>query len=241
MATVTRTAIVTGAGSGIGRAVALQLAREGADVAAADINAETAAATAAAIAALGRRSLAIHVDVTERPQVQAMVQRVLAAWGRIDILVACAGIFPRTAIADLPEEEWDRVVDTHAKGTFLCCQAVLPTMIEQRSGRIVTTVSGLATAGQPRSAAYAAGKGAIIGFTRVLANEAMPYGITVNAFGPGATNTPMVRDNHTPEEIAELHRRAPFGRLPEPEQSAELAVWFTRPETAHITGRIFVQ
>lgn len=241
MATVTRTAIVTGAGSGIGRAVALQLAREGADVAAADINAKTAAATAAAIAALGRRSLAIHVDVTERPQVQAMVQRVLAAWGRIDILVACAGIFPRTAIVDLPEEEWDRVVDTHAKGTFLCCQAVLPTMIEQRSGRIVTTVSGLATAGQPRSAAYAAGKGAIIGFTRVLANEAMPYGITVNAFGPGATNTPMVRDNHTPEEIAELHRRAPFGRLPEPEQAAELAVWFTRPETAHITGRIFVQ
>ncbi len=241
MAVQTRTAIVTGAGSGIGRAAALQLAREGADVACADLNPATAAASAEAIAALGRRSLAIPVDVRNRAQAQAMAKRVLDAWGRIDVLLACAGIFPRTAVIDLSEEEWDSVVDTHVKGTFLCCQAVLPTMMAQRSGRIVNTVSGLATAGQPCSAAYAAGKGAIIGFTRVLANEAMPYGITVNAFGPGATNTPMVRDNHTPDEIVELHRRAPFGKLPEAEQSAELALWFTRPETAHLTGRIFVQ
>src|SRR5687767_4044524 len=175
MAAETRTAIVTGAGSGIGRATALQLAREGADVAAADINGETARATAEAIAALGRRSLAVQVDVRDKAQVQAGVKQVLDAWGRIDILVACAGIFPRTAVVDLAEDEWDSVVDTHVKGTFLMCQAVLPTMMEQRAGRIVTTVSGLATAAQPRSAAYAAGKGAIIGFTRVLANEAMPH------------------------------------------------------------------
>jgi NAD(P)-dependent dehydrogenase (short-subunit alcohol dehydrogenase family) len=241
MAGETRTAIVTGAGSGIGRATALQLAREGADVAAADINGETARATAEAIAALGRRSLAVQVDVRDKAQVQAGVKQVLDAWGRIDILVACAGIFPRTAVVDLAEDEWDSVVDTHVKGTFLMCQAVLPTMMEQRAGRIVTTVSGLATAGQPRSAAYAAGKGAIIGFTRVLANEAMPHGMTVNAFGPGATNTPMVQQHYKPEEMDVMHQRAPFGRLPEPEQSAELAVFFTRPQTAHLTGRIFVQ
>jgi NAD(P)-dependent dehydrogenase (short-subunit alcohol dehydrogenase family) len=236
-----QTAIVTGAGSGIGRAVALQLAREGADVAAADLNADAAAATAAAIAALGRRSLAIPVDVAVRAQVQAMAEQVRTAWGRIDILVACAGIFPRRAIVDLPEEEWDRVIAVHLKGTFLCCQAVLPTMMAQRYGRIVTTVSGLANAGQPRSAAYAAAKGGIISFTRVLAREAEPYNITVNAFGPGVTDTPLFRAGHTPEEIEEAARRAPFGRLPTPEQAAELAVWFTRPETAHITGRIFVQ
>ena len=236
-----QTAIVTGAGSGLGRAIPLQLAREGADVAADDLNAEAATATAAAVAALGRRGLAIPLDVVDRAQVQAMAEHVRAEWGRIDVLVACAGIFQRTAIVDLAEAEWDRHIDVHLKGTFLCCQAVLPTMMAQRYGRIVTTVSGQAAAGRPRTAAYAAAKGGIISFTRVLAAEAEPYGITANAFGPGATDTPMVRGAHTPEEVAEVHRRAPFGRLPTPEQSAELAVWFTRPETAHITGRIFVQ
>ena len=236
-----QTAIVTGAGSGLGRAIAVQLAREGADVACADLNEATAAETAKMVADLGRRSLAIGVDVTNRAQVQAMVERVRAAWDRIDILVTSAGIYPRTAIVDLAEEEFDRVLATHAKGTFLCCQAVLPTMQAQRSGRIVTLASGLAAAGAPKSAAYAAGKGAIISFTRVLAREAMPYNITANAVGPGATDTPMVRNNHNPEEIAEQRQRAPFGKLPTAEQSAELVVWFTRPESAHITGRVFVQ
>jgi NAD(P)-dependent dehydrogenase (short-subunit alcohol dehydrogenase family) len=241
MAREGRTAIVTGGGSGIGRAVCLQLAREGADVAVADQNGEAAEATAQAVRELGRRSLAIAVDVRDRGQVQAMAARVRGEWGRIDILVACAGVNRRTPIVDLSEEEWDWHLDVHAKGTFLCCQAVLPTMMEQRSGRIVTTASGQAAAGAPRTAAYAAGKGAIISFTRVLAREAEPYGITVNAFGPGATDSPMVRAIHSAEEMADLARRAPFGRLPTPEQAAELAVWFTRPETAHITGRIFVQ
>ncbi|HEY7066484.1 MAG TPA: SDR family NAD(P)-dependent oxidoreductase [Chloroflexota bacterium] len=234
-------AIVTGAGSGLGRAVALQLAREGAAVACADLNETTAAETARAVEDLGPRSLAIGVDVTNRAQVKAMVERVRSVWDRIDILVTSAGIYPRTPIVDLAEEEFDRVLATHVKGTFLCCQAVLPTMIAQRYGRIVTLASGLAAAGAAKSAAYAAGKGGIISFTRVLAREAMPYNITANAVGPGATDTPMVRNNHSPEEIEEQKRRAPFGKLPTAEQSAELVVWFTRPESAHITGRIFVQ
>jgi meso-butanediol dehydrogenase/(S,S)-butanediol dehydrogenase/diacetyl reductase len=236
-----QTAIVTGAGSGLGRAVAVLLAREGADVACADLNEATAAETAEMVKGLGRRSLAIGVDVTNRAQVQAMVERVRAAWDRIDILVTSAGIYPRTAIVDLAEEEFDRVLATHAKGTFLCCQAVLPTMQAQRHGRIVTLASGLAAAGAPKSAAYAAGKGAIISFTRVLAREAMPYNITANAVGPGATDTPMVRNNHNPAEIEEQRQRAPFGKLPTAEQSAGLVLWFTRPESAHITGRVFVQ
>jgi len=236
-----QTAIVTGAGSGIGRAIALQLAREGADVAAVDLNPETAAATAAAIEALGRRALAIPTNVAERAPVQAMVERVRAAWGRIDALVACAGISVRYSILQLDEPTWDRVVGVHLKGTFLCCQAVLPTMIEQRYGRIVNTVSGLAAAGVPGSAAYAAAKGGIISFTKVLAREAEPFGITVNAFGPGATDTPLFRGGAQPGEVEATARSAPFGRLPSPEQAAELAVWFTRPEMEHITGRIFVQ
>jgi len=237
----TRTAIVTGAGSGIGRAIALQLAREGRDVAVADLNAESAEATAKAVEGLGRRGLAVPVNVVDAGQVKAMAARVREAWGRIDILVACAGIYPRAKIVDLDEAEWDRVLGIHLKGTFLCCQAVLPTMMEQRYGRIVTTVSGLAAAGVPGSAAYAAAKGGIISFTKVLAKEAEPFGITVNAFGPGATDTPLFRGGAQPGEVEATERMAPFGRLPTAEQSAELAVWFTRPEMEHITGRIFVQ
>src|SRR5581483_11282933 len=206
-----------------------------------DLNAESAASTASAVEGLGRRALAIPTDVTDRAQVQAMAARVREAWGRIDILIACAGIYPRTRIVDLSEEEWDRVIDIHLKGTFLCCQAVLPTMMEQRYGRIVNTVSGLAAGGVPRSAAYAAAKGGIISFTKVLAKEAEPYNITANAFGPGPTDTPLLRASATPEDVEAATRRSWFGRLPTPEQGAELAVWFVRPETAHITGRIFVQ
>jgi 3-oxoacyl-[acyl-carrier protein] reductase len=234
-------AIVTGAGSGLGRAIALQLAREGAHVAAVDIHAETASATAAAVEALGPRALAIPTDVADRAQVQAMAERVRAAWGRIDILIACAGIFLRAPIVEFDEADWDRMLAVHLKGTFLCCQAVLPTMMAQRYGRIVTTASGQAVSAPPNSAAYAAAKGGIISFTRVLAKEAEPYGITANAFGPGTTDTPMLREGKTPEQMEEYHRRAPFGRLATPEQGAELAVWFVRRETAHITGRIFTQ
>jgi NAD(P)-dependent dehydrogenase (short-subunit alcohol dehydrogenase family) len=241
MAAVQRTAIVTGAGSGLGRAIALQLAREGSDIACVDQSAETAEATARAIRELDRRALPIALDVRDRPAVQAMARRVRDEWGRIDSLVACAGVLRNVPVLDLSEEEWDRHLDIHAKGTFLCCQAVLPTMIEQRYGRIVTTVSGLARAGVPGTAAYAAGKGAIISFTLVLAREVERYEITVNAFGPGPTDTPLLRAGVPPEQMELTVRQSTFGRLPTPEQGAELAVWFTRPETAHITGRIFVQ
>jgi meso-butanediol dehydrogenase/(S,S)-butanediol dehydrogenase/diacetyl reductase len=241
MAGVQRTAIVTGAGSGLGQAIALQLAREGSDVACVDQNAETAERTAGAIRELGRRGLALPLDVRERSAVQAMAQRVRDEWGRIDALVACAGVLRNVPVLELTEEEWDRHLDIHAKGTFLCCQAVLPAMIEQRYGRIVTTVSGLARAGTPGTAAYAAAKGAIISFTLVLAREVEPYQITVNAFGPGPTDTPLLRGGVPAEQMDLTIRQSTFGRLPTPEQGAELAVWFTRPETAHITGRIFVQ
>src|SRR4051794_31423842 len=121
-------AIVTGGGSGIARAISLQLAREGADVAIVDINSAAAGATARDVGELGRRGLAVPTDVAVRAQVQAMADKVRTTLGRIDILIACAGIYPRTAIVDLTEEEWDRVLSIHLKGTFLCCQAVLPTM-----------------------------------------------------------------------------------------------------------------
>jgi NAD(P)-dependent dehydrogenase (short-subunit alcohol dehydrogenase family) len=236
-----QTAIVTGAGSGLGHAIALQLACEGADVAAVDINADPARATAAEIEALGRRALTLPVDVAVYDEVQAATAAVHAAWGRIDILIACAGISLRAPIVEFPEADWDRMLAVHLKGTFFCCQAVLPTMMEQRYGRIVTTASGQAVSAPPLGAAYAAAKGGIISFTRVLAREVEPYGITANAFGPGTTDTPMLRRGKRLEQLEALHRQAPFGRMATPEQGAELAVWFVRPETAHITGRVFTQ
>ncbi|HEY7060171.1 MAG TPA: SDR family NAD(P)-dependent oxidoreductase [Chloroflexota bacterium] len=236
-----RVAIVTGAGSGIGRAICLQLAREGVHVAAVDLDPETAAATARAVSELGRASQAHGLDVADRAAVQAMADQVRGAWGRIDVLVACAGINFHRSVLETTEADWDRLLDTHLKGTLFCVQAVLPTMMEQRSGRIVTTVSGQAQAGRPGTAAYATAKGGLISFTKVLGKEAEPYGITVNAFGPGVTDTPMVRKGNSPEQLARIAaEQAPFGVLPTAEQSAELAVWFTRPETAHITGRIFL-
>jgi NAD(P)-dependent dehydrogenase (short-subunit alcohol dehydrogenase family) len=170
-----------------------------------------------------------------------MVQSVKEQWDRIDILVTCAGIFPHRPIIEQDEAEWNRVIAVQLNGTFFCCQAVLPVMMAQRSGRIVITASGLAVYPLKGAAAYSAAKGGTISFARVLAKEAEPFGITVNAYGPGTTDTPMVRNISTPEEMAEHHRTAPFGRLPTAEQSAEMAVWFTRPETAHLTGRVFLQ
>jgi NAD(P)-dependent dehydrogenase (short-subunit alcohol dehydrogenase family) len=236
-----RTAIVTGAASGIGQAIALQLAAEGADVAAADLNAAGAEATAAQVRERGRRGLAVLGDVADGAQVRAMVDRVVAEWGHVDILITCAGIFPRKTILEFDEDEWDRVIAVHLKGTFLCCRAVLPHMMEQRYGRIVTTVSGIALSrGRPKTSAYAAAKGGIISFTRALAAEAAPYGITVNAFGPGPTDTPMFH-GEAPDHAAAAIRQTSFGRLGTPAEAAELAVWFTRPETAHVTERIFLR
>ena len=235
-----RTAIVTGAASGIGRAVCIQLARENVDIVAADLNGQGAASTAGDVKALGRAAFSFALDVADRRQVSAMVEGVQGEWKHVDILVNCAGVFPRTAIVDLEESEWDRVIGAHLKGTFLCRQAVLPGMIARRSGRIVNTTSGLANAGQARTAAYAAAKGGIISLTRVLATEAEPCGITVNAYSPGITDTPMVKNAQTPESLAQLALTCPFGRLATPEESANIAVWFTRPETAHITGRVFL-
>jgi len=236
-----RTAIVTGAGSGLGRAIALMLAAEGRDVACVDLNPESAEQTAARVRDADRRALAIALDVRDRAAVQAMAQRVRDEWGRIDILVACAGVLKHLTVLELSEEDWDWHLDIHAKGTLFCCQAVLPAMMEQRYGRIVTTVSGLANAGAVGTAAYAAAKSAIIGLTKVMAREAEPYEITVNAFGPGPTDTPLLRQGVPEDRMAETVRRSQFGRLPTAEQGAELAVWFTRDHTAHITGRIFVQ
>lgn len=199
-----RVALVTGGGSGIGRAIALGLAGIGIHVGVADRDPDRVVSTAAAIESCGSRAHAVAADVTQIANVHRVVGEVSERLGPIDILVNCAGIFPCSPVADMPEAEWDRVLDTNVKGVFLVSQAVLPAMLARQQGRILSITSGLALTGAPRGAHYAASKGAIDAFTRSFAKEVAENGINVNAIAPGLTDTPMMRGANSPD----VHRRA---------------------------------
>lgn len=187
------TAIITGGGSGIGRALCLGLAQEGAAVVVADIRLPEAQATVAEVQERGGNASAIRVDVAQSTSVDAMVQAALEVSGRIDILINCAGIYPRHSVVEMSEEEWRHVLDVNLTGTFLCCKAVAGPMLVQGSGKIVNLVSGRGVTGAMNGAHYAASKGGLIAFTASLGMELGPHGINVNAVAPGATDTPMLR------------------------------------------------
>jgi NAD(P)-dependent dehydrogenase (short-subunit alcohol dehydrogenase family) len=188
-----KVAIITGGGSGIGRALCLGLGQEGATVVACDVNASAAEATASEATHLGVNASACAVDVSQAGQVAAMVERAISAEGRIDILVNAAGIWPRHPFLEVSEDEWRRVLDVNLTGTFLCCRAVAPHMIEQRSGKIVNLASGRGVAGAINGVHYAASKGGVIALTVSLGMELGDYGINVNAVAPGGTETPLFR------------------------------------------------
>jgi NAD(P)-dependent dehydrogenase (short-subunit alcohol dehydrogenase family) len=186
-----RIALVTGGGRGIGRAAALALASAGADVAVAARSADELAGTVAAIRAAGRRGDAIVCDVTERPQVEAMIARVKGVLGEPLILVNNAGIAGSAKLTDTTDEMWDRMLRVNATGAFYCTRAVLPMMLQANWGRIVNVASTAARSGGPYIAAYAASKHALLGLTRAVAAEVATQGITVNAVCPGYVDTAM--------------------------------------------------
>ncbi|MBG4654447.1 SDR family oxidoreductase [Pseudomonas aeruginosa] len=188
-----RVALVTGAGRGIGRGIALALARAGAAVAVADLDPQVAEETAAAIRSLGRRSLALGVDVSDGDSVRAMVERVATEFGRLDVAVNNAGVISIRKVAELSLADWDRVMHVNARGVFLCCQAELPLMQAQRWGRIVNLSSIAGKVGLPDLAHYCASKFAVIGFSNALAKEVARDGVTVNALCPGIVGTGMWR------------------------------------------------
>lgn len=228
-----RAAIVTGAGSGIGRAIAHGLAREGAAVVVADVDAARAQAVAAEIESAGGRSLAHMVDVSDSAAVDGLADASVERFRAIDILVNNAGTAARAPVAEMTDEQWDRVVAVNLRGTFLCSRAVLRYMIPRRSGKIVNTASGLGLRGSPGGAVYGATKAAIINLTRSLAVEVAPYGITVNAIAPGVTDTPFWRANRPQERIeAEIAS----GRVGRPEDFVPLVVFLCSDEGAVITG-----
>jgi len=207
-----RVAIITGAGSGIGRAIALGLAGEGAAVAVADIELDRAQEVAVEIEAAGGRAIAVASDVSQTAQVDAMVDETEKRFGRLDILVNNAGRAARGWVTTMTDEDWDAVMATNVRGTFLCSRAALQHMIPQRYGRIVNTASGAGLRAFPGAAVYGASKAAIINFTMSLAQEVARYGITVNAIGPGVTDTPFWRAFQTPEQVEEALKAGGVGR-----------------------------
>jgi len=232
-----RIAIVTGAGQGIGRAIALGLAREGAKIVIADINEETATTVKNEIEAGGGIALAIWTEVSNETSVQAMVEDSLREFSRLDILVNNAGIFPTSPVEEMREDEWDRVIGTNLVGTFLCTRAVVTHFIKQKTGRIISITSGRAFQGAKNAAHYAASKAGIIGFNKSLALEVAPHGITANVICPGITDTAQPRGHMNEEQIYAQAQRIPLGRIGRPEDLVGPTVFLASDAAAFITGQ----
>ena len=230
-----RTAVVTGAGQGIGRVIAGAFAAAGVNVVVSDRNKAAAVTACATIAAQGGRAVSVGADVTSRVEVEAMVQMAHEAFGAIDILVNNAGILRNAPFLEMSEAVWDEVIDVHLKGAFNTCQCVLPGMVAQGSGRIVNFCSGAAL-GSPLEANYSAAKAGLIGLTRTLALEFAQHNITVNAVAPGVIDTPMTREQ-SPALVAELEQKIPLKRLGTAEEVAA-AVYFAADEAAYVTGQV---
>lgn len=235
-----KTAIVTGAGQGIGKAIARGLAQEGAAVLVNDLVTDKAEAVAAELRADSWTALAFTADVSDEAEVQTMIEHALAEWGQIDILVNNAGYLQLSLIVDMTLEEWERIFAVDARGVFLCSRAVLPSMIERRYGRIVTVSSVAAHITRPKEAHYCAAKAAATQFTRVLAYEVAQYGITANVVCPGTTATEMVTETLAKDPIAREGWRASvllgdFGRV---EDQADMVVFLASDRARHLTGQV---
>ncbi|HUD00534.1 MAG TPA: SDR family NAD(P)-dependent oxidoreductase [Candidatus Polarisedimenticolaceae bacterium] len=235
-----RVAIVTGAGQGIGRALALGLAREGAKVAIADINEESATAVRNEIQAAGGTAFAVRTDVSNEDSVQTTVDKSLREFGKLDILVNNAGIFPVSSVEEMKDEDWDRVIGTNLVGAFLCSRAVAGKFLQQGSGRIISMTSGRAFQGAKNAAHYAASKAGIIGFSKSLALELAPRQITVNVICPGITDTAQPRGHQSEEQIYAQASKIPLGRIGQPEDLIGTAVFLASDAAAFITGQTVI-
>ena len=233
-----KTAIVTGAGSGIGHATARALDRAGATVVAADVDPQAAQRTAAE----GRAMHACAVDVSEEAWVIELVDRARQIGGRIDILVNVAGIGSTTAAVDTPLEEWENVFAINVRGTFLCCKHALGPMLEQGAGVIVNMASVAGLVGLRNRAAYCASKGAVIAFTRALAVDHVGDGVRVNCVCPGTVDTPWVQRlvDDAGESLDELRARQPMGRLGTPEEVAQAVLYLVSDAGRFVTGSSLV-
>ena len=230
-------ALVTGAARGIGQAIAVKLASEGADVALCDVQADWLADTAAKVAGLGRKAECIAVDVSKAEQVQAAVEKAEKAFGRIDVLVNNAGITRDTFLVRMSEEDWDQVLDINLKGAFLFIKAAARGMMKQRRGAIVNVASIIGLIGNAGQCNYSASKAGLIALTKSVAREFASRGIRANAVAPGFIQTRMT--DQLAEEIRKKMLDAiPLGRFGQPEDVANVVMYLASDAASYVTGQV---
>jgi len=243
-----KVAVVTGAGQGLGKAIAMELGRAGANLVLTDIVEDTIRKVKEEIEGMGRKGLAIRADVSKWQDAEGMAKKTLEKFGRIDILVNNAGISPRGKgggrlnIVEIDEEGWDRVMNVNLKGVFNCSKAVIPTMIKQQSGKIVNmgSITGITGgAGSPASGHYSVSKAGVICLTKVLARELAQYNINVNALAPGRIQTDMAATS-SPEANEEARRQTPLGRFGKPIDIARAVLFLVSESGNFITGETMV-
>lgn len=238
MSLINKVSIVTGGAQGLGKAIALELARKGSHLVVGDVNLEAAQRVTEEVRALGRRSLALRVDVSNARDVAEMADRVVKEFGRIDILVNNAGVCQVVTIEKMTEGDWDRVMAINLKGVFLCSKAVMSVMKKQRSGRIVNMgslagkVGGIAT-----GANYSVSKAGVMCFTKALARELAPFGVTVNAVAPGVIETDMTR-GITQGDFTNYLKTIPLGTIGSAEDVSHAVAFLVSDEARYITGEI---
>lgn len=230
-------AVVTGAGRGIGRAIALKFANEGADVVCVSRTQENSEKVAVEIRALGRKAWAVAVDVSDSKAVEAAAEKILADCGKVDILVNNAGVTRDGLLMRMSDEDWDMVLNTNLKGAFLFTKAFFRTFAKQRAGRIINISSVIGLIGNPGQCNYAASKAGLIGFTQSVARELAGRGVTVNAIAPGFIETDMTSELN--EELrANILRQIPLGKFGAAEDIAGAALYLAGPAARYVTGQV---
>jgi 3-oxoacyl-[acyl-carrier protein] reductase len=232
-----KNAVITGAGRGIGRAIALAFAREGANIGLNDVNLPDADHVAKEVRDLGRKAFVVKTDVSDYDAVEKMMNRFLSEMGGIDILINNAGVASQKKFVEMEKEEWDWLIGIVMGGAFNCCRTLINPMMEQKYGRIINISSIFGFCGWPEMAHYSAAKSGLIAFTRALAKEVGQFGITVNTVAPGNIATPMHKT--VPQEVIdEIVRMTPVGRLGQPEEIAEVCVYLASEKADYMTGQV---